>query len=856
MHQTSIDQQALALVNQGKLLEAETIYRNLIAKGERNCSVISNLAAICGMQGKFDELINLLKEVISLNPSDPYSYANLGIAFQKLGDLNAAIAAYKKAVELNQNDPNAHLNLGNAFKEQGNLEAAIKSYTEATFLNPNDPYSFFILGIALQEQGDTSAAIDSYNTSLQHNQNIPEVHNNLGIALNQQGNLAAAISSFTTALELNPNYPEAHNNLGNALEENLDLAAAIISYNKALDLKPNYPEAHYNLGNAFKKQGDQFAAIASYNKALELQPSHLNALNNLGNVLMEQGDIQAAIASYRNALLIDSNWIDSRKNIAKAFLKIKAHEEALKQFEKLANLRLNAQDYVIALQGRIICLLELDRYEDAINLADKCSKDRRLRLMARLHVLPVLYHSEEQLFEVRQRYFQDLSDLYPLLADLDKNDSVWPYLYEHTWLLSGFYLAYQMADDKLFQEIYAGILDRILRPKLNRFMQDINYFNHADGSAVRIGVISPHLRNHNGSIWAFGWFDGISNSADYKIFCYNIGEEEDLGTSRFANLGTYRHLHLTSCNPELQLQHIIDDKLDLLIFTDVGMHPASKITSVLQLATVQVQGWGHPVTSGSKTMKYFFGSEGMDTIENQAHYSEQLIRLPGIGLNYPTPIAFHDGTILFDKFNLPTNRPLILSLQSTFKYVPRNDWIFAELAYRNKNAFILLVGSMENTIITEILISRLRPHFEQRELDIEQHLRILPQLDSADYTGMFLIANHSIDTIDWNGGNSSLQAFSQNCPVVSMPTGLMRGRHTLSMLLELDLKDLIASDRNSYVDISSRLINDIAFHQEIKEKIQSRKHLLFNDKRSADEIKKLINRIFLPSYTPDVKFIF
>lgn len=844
MHQTSTDQQALALVEQGKLMEAESIYRNLIEKGERDYSVISNLAAICGMQGKFDELINLLKEAISLNPYDPYSYANLGIAFQKLGDLEAAIAAYKKAVELNQNDPNSHFNLGSAFKEQGNLDAAIKSYTEATLLNPNDPYGFFVLGIALQERGDIQAAIASYNTSLQYNQNIPEVHNNLGIALKQQGNLSAAISFFTTALDLNPNYPEAHNNLGNALEENLDLTAAIISYNNALDLKPDYPEAHYNLGNAFKKQGDLYAAIVAYNKALGLQPSYLNAHNNLGNVLMEKGDIQAAIASYRNALSIDANWVDSRKNIAKAFVKIKAYDKALEEFEKLANLRLNAQDYVIALQGRIGCYLELDRYEDALNLADRCSKDRRLRLMARLHVLPLLYHSEEQLFAVRQRYFQDLVDLYPLLAELDQNDSIWPYLYEHTWMLSGFYLAYQMADDKLFQEIYAGILDRILRPKLNRFMQDINYFNHADGSAVRIGVISPHLRNHNGSIWALGWFDGISNSADYEIFCYNIGEEEDLGTSRFANLGTYRHLHLTSCNPELHLQQIIDDKLDLLIFTDVGMHPASKITSVLQLATVQVQGWGHPVTSGSKTMKYFFGAEGMDAIENQSHYSEQLIRLPGIGLNYPTPIAFHDGTSLFEKFNLPTNRPLILSLQSIFKYVPRNDWIFAEIAYRNKNAFILLVDSMENPIISEVLISRLRPHFEQRELDIEQHLRILPKLDPADYTGMFAIANHSIDTIDWNGGNSSLQAFSQNCPVVSLPTEFMRGRHTLSMLLELNLRELVANDRNSYVDISSRLISDVEFHGEVKKKIQFRKHLLFNDKRSVDEIKKIIKRLF------------
>ena len=72
----------------------------------------------------------------------------------------------------------------------------------------------------------------------------------------------------------------------------------------------------------------------------------------------------------------------------------------------------------------------------------------------------------------------------------------------------------------------------------------------------------------------------------------------------------------------------------------------------------------------------------------------------------------------------------------------------------------------------------------------------------------------------------------------------MRGRHTLSMLLELDLRELVANDRNSFVDISSRLISDVEFHVEVKKKIQSRKHLLFNDKRSVDEIKKIISHLF------------
>ena len=170
------EQQAVALINQGKLQDAEALYRDLIAAGTKNHIVYGNLAAICGMQGRFDELIELLKKALQLKP----------------------------------NYPDAHNNLGTALQEQGDLDAAIASYNTALQLKPNYPEAHYNLGIALKEQGDLTAAIASYNTALQLKPNYPEAHNNLGNALKEQGDLTAAIASYNTALQLKPNYPEAH----------------------------------------------------------------------------------------------------------------------------------------------------------------------------------------------------------------------------------------------------------------------------------------------------------------------------------------------------------------------------------------------------------------------------------------------------------------------------------------------------------------------------------------------------------------------------------------------------------------------------------------------------------------------
>jgi predicted TPR repeat methyltransferase len=149
--------------------------------------IYGNLAAICGMQGRFPELIDLLKTTLQLNPNCPEAHSNLGNALKEQGDLSAAIAAYNTALQLSPNHPNTHNNLGNALKDQGDLTAAIASYNTALKLNPNHPEFHYNLGNALKEQGDIRAAIAAYNTALQLNPNHPDAYNNLSTAELQIG---------------------------------------------------------------------------------------------------------------------------------------------------------------------------------------------------------------------------------------------------------------------------------------------------------------------------------------------------------------------------------------------------------------------------------------------------------------------------------------------------------------------------------------------------------------------------------------------------------------------------------------------------------------------------------------------
>jgi predicted O-linked N-acetylglucosamine transferase (SPINDLY family) len=672
----------------------------------------------------------------------------------------------------------------------------------------------------------------------------PFVLFNGGNACRALGNTSEGLRLYREALEVHPGFSECRHNLALALLEVGEEVEAERELRLLLRDQPSYAQAAFCLANLLRDHKRIPEAIEAFRLCLEHAPSYPDAWNNLGLVQAGSGDIDAAMASYRQALSLNAAFKPSRQNLAQALVQQKRHGEALEQFQRLSQTAaLTVMGQAVALQGQIACLMELDRYDDALSIADGCHGDRRVQLIARLHVLPVLYSSDEEIREVRQRWSDDACELYGALEAINGEDPVWDLLYAHAWSLTNFYLAYQMEDDRPLQELYAGIIDRILRPRLGAFMQPLLQRDPSDSSPLRVGVISPHLNNHNGAIWALGWLEGIANSPDYEIFSYNVADSEDSGTQRFAALGTYRHLPLQAENPEPMLQQIRDDQLDLLIYTDIGMHPVSKVTSVLQLAPVQGQGWGHPISSGSRTIHYYFSGEGMEPEGNEAHYSETLYRLPNTGLNYEVPAALHDGQLLFETFDLPRDRPILNSLQSTFKYVPRNDWTYAEIAKRHPEAFIVLVGHMGNGGIADRLYARLRPHFEQRGMEIENHLRILPRLDYGDFMGLFAISHHTIDTIDWNGGNSSMQSFSLDCPVVTLPTAFMRGRHTVAMLELLELPELIARDADDYVSISSRLLSDDGFHAEVKQKIQQRKSRLFQDKSVAEAFQVAVETV-------------
>ena len=654
---------------------------------------------------------------------------------------------------------------------------------------------------------------------------------NTANALRSLGFQEDALAYFNRALDIKGQFPECQHNRALALADLNQHEAAINALRVLLSQTPDYYLASFSLGNLLRSAGQPEQALRAYQEAIQYYPSYVDAFNNKGLCHAALGDHTKAISSYRLGLSILPTDINCLQNLAQALVAAKHHNDAIDEYKQLLLLPLNEAQLAATIQSYLGTLLELNRLDEAqafiASQANPILKD-----LYTLHLLPVIYTSEDQAKAIRANYSTSLKRLRDRTHSLHASDPLMETLYAHAWLLTNFYLAYQMEDDRELQTSLSNWLTEILSIELGNFTEGAKEQKENE-KRYRIGFISPNLRNHNGCFWSLPLFRALSNSGQAELFAYNLGEESDYVTDQFASIGQLKQLPLNAATAKTVFSTIRADNLDLLFFTDVGMHPASKVASLMKLARHQAVGWGHPVTTGSSQMDFYLSGEWMETPESQSFYSERLCLLPRSGVCYDPPLIEDVEVDLKEHYDLPPDRPLLLSLQSSFKYHPKHDDLYAEISRRNPEALIVLVGHMGNQEINRVLLERMEQSYSSKGLKIQNHVRILPRLPYGHYVGLYGIAHHALDTPDWNGGNSSFQAFAQQCPVVTLPGRYMRGRHTVAMLKVMEIGDLVAANSQEYIDISSHLLNDPSFHADIKQRLGERSERLFRDEGIA-----------------------
>jgi predicted O-linked N-acetylglucosamine transferase (SPINDLY family) len=320
----------------------------------------------------------------------------------------------------------------------------------------------------------------------------------------------------------------------------------------------------------------------------------------------------------------------------------------------------------------------------------------------------------------------------------------------------------------------------------------------------------------------------------FDVFAIDVGRNGDHVTAEI--LRSADHYEQLAGPVESMAARIRAYGLDAIVFLDVGMGgPVTGVLSAFRLAPVQCATWGHPQTTGSPHVDYFFSSDAMEPADGQDHYTESLVRLPGIGMPYrkpliPRPVLNPSRSA----FGLRDDDVIYLCCQNVSKYLPQRDHVLAEIAAKVPHArFVFIVP---NVAIGDALLERMGAPFAAEGLDARDHCVFLGHLDAFRYWELHLCADVFLDSLDWAGCNSSLEAMACGVPIVAFRGPLMRARHTTAFLERIGMGEWVATDADAFVDLAMRLGRDAALRSQVGRSVEHAVGVLCEADRSTEAL--------------------
>ncbi len=272
---------AIAVHQQGRLAEAEQLYRDLLRRAPEQSDALHFLGVIETQRGHNDAGLALMDRAIAANPRNVAALYNRANLLRDLGRHKDAVAGYDAALAIRPGNAPALNNRGTALQMLGRYEDAASSYERALAVNPNYADAHSNRGNVLALLGRFADALASYDRALASGAAGPELDNNRACMLMRLNRNDEACIALERAIAESPGYVDAFNNRALAAMQLRRFEQALGDFTRALELKPELPEALYGRASALIELNRHDEAIADFNRLLKLQPDYPYALGML-----------------------------------------------------------------------------------------------------------------------------------------------------------------------------------------------------------------------------------------------------------------------------------------------------------------------------------------------------------------------------------------------------------------------------------------------------------------------------------------------------------------------------------------------------------------------------------------------
>jgi protein O-GlcNAc transferase len=352
------------------------------------------------------------------------------------------------------------------------------------------------------------------------------------------------------------------------------------------------------------------------------------------------------------------------------------------------------------------------------------------------------------------------------------------------------------------------------------------------GARIKIGFISHFMNNHSIGKTTRGLVAQLSRE-QFDVYVINlppVPEDE---------IAVWIRNHADHCitvdqSLEAARSQIAALGLDVLFYQDIGMESFGYYLAYSRLARVQCVSYGHPDTTGIPNIDYFISNDLYELAESAQDYSERLFLLKDLPtLAYYYWPSVPEQTADRARFGFGETDHIYLCPQTLFKLHPQFDYVLADILRRDPRGRVVLIrGHCEQWRV------KLTERFRRVAPDVAQRIVFIPERPLPEFMQLLQAADVILDTIHFNGMNSSLEALAVGTPVVTLPKSLQRGRHTQAMYRKMEIPDCVAADEGSYVDIAVQIATDRGYRGELKRTILERRSVLYENSAVTREFER------------------
>jgi protein O-GlcNAc transferase len=236
---TSLLQLAVHHHRQGKLADAESLYRQLLSQQPTLAVALNFLGYLCHQTGRSAEGLDLLNRSIELDPGVPEFQNKLAAVLGEMSRLEASAAALRHGLMAHPDYAPFYVNLGVILEKLGQFEQAEQTYRRALTLGRADALLHTNLAGSLTKLHRPSEAEDSLRTAIVLDPTYVPAWQNLGKLLREQGRQAEAVAALRQAVALRPADAALYSELLHALPYCPDVTAA-----QVLQEHRNWAERH------------------------------------------------------------------------------------------------------------------------------------------------------------------------------------------------------------------------------------------------------------------------------------------------------------------------------------------------------------------------------------------------------------------------------------------------------------------------------------------------------------------------------------------------------------------------------------------------------------------------------------